>query len=166
MQNHELSSSKAWKFRFVEVVQVFSQAGLSSPVIGSIIVGVVNLVGTGIAVTLMDKLGRRPLLIFSHAGMAICLVSMSVTKYLHGKSCKGQVWVAILLHTQHQVHSLDCVISLALQKFVLLIVDENIVRPAVHMFCILHFIHHAVTCHLLCITRCNISKVALFTMTS
>lgn len=68
----------------LHVVQVFSQAGLKSPVIGSIIVGVVNLVGTGIAVTLMDKLGRRPLLIFSHAGMAVCLVSMSVTKYLHG----------------------------------------------------------------------------------
>ena len=72
-------------------MQVFGQAGLKSPVIGSIIVGAVNTVGTSIAVVLMDKLGRRPLLIFSHAGMAVCLVSMSVTKYLHGETltCAG-----------------------------------------------------------------------------
>ena len=68
------------------LVQVFGQAGLKSPVIGSIIVGAVNTVGTSIAVVLMDKLGRRPLLIFSHAGMAVCLLSMSVTKYLHGEA--------------------------------------------------------------------------------
>ena len=66
-------------------VQVFKQAGVRSPVIGSIIVGAVNAVGTSIAVVLMDKVGRRPLLIGSHAGMAVCLVSMSVTKFLHGE---------------------------------------------------------------------------------
>ena len=66
-------------------MQVFKQAGVRSPVIGSIIVGAVNTVGTSIAVVLMDKVGRRPLLIGSHAGMAVCLVSMSVTSFLHGE---------------------------------------------------------------------------------
>ncbi|DBB09503.1 TPA: hypothetical protein ACH3X3_008063 [Trebouxia sp. C0006] len=61
---------------------VFTRAGLSSPIIGSIIVGCVNVVGTGVAAYLMDKTGRRPLLIASHAGMAISLISISLAKFL------------------------------------------------------------------------------------
>ena len=68
-------------------LQVFTRAGLSSPVLGSIIVGCVNVAGTGVAAYLMDRLGRRPLLILSHAGMAISLISISVAKFL---PCKLQ----------------------------------------------------------------------------
>jgi len=63
-------------------MQVFTRAGLSSPIIGSIIVGCVNVVGTGVAAYIMDKTGRRPLLIASHAGMAISLISISLAKFL------------------------------------------------------------------------------------
>ncbi|KAL3148888.1 hypothetical protein ABBQ32_001758 [Trebouxia sp. C0010 RCD-2024] len=61
---------------------VFARAGLRSPILGSIVVGCVNVAGTGVAAYLMDRLGRRPLLILSHAGMAISLISISVARFL------------------------------------------------------------------------------------
>lgn len=64
------------------VCQVFARAGLRSPILGSIVVGCVNVAGTGVAAYLMDRLGRRPLLILSHAGMAISLISISVARFL------------------------------------------------------------------------------------
>ena len=44
-------------------MQVFTRAGLQSPILGSIIVGCVNVAGTGVAAYLMDRLGRRVLLV-------------------------------------------------------------------------------------------------------
>lgn len=63
-------------------------AGLGSPVLGSIAVGVVNLVGSCGAVPLMDRAGRRLLLAISHAGMAVCLLALSVVTALPGESSR------------------------------------------------------------------------------
>ncbi len=71
----------SWEVRFT-CLQVFTRAGLSSPILGSIIVGCVNVAGTVVAAYLMDRTGRRPLLIISHAGMAISLISISLAKFL------------------------------------------------------------------------------------
>ena len=68
------------------VMQVFAKAGLDSPVLGSIIVGAVNVVGTTVAVFLMDHAGRRQLLLVSHAIMAICLAALSISSWLPCKS--------------------------------------------------------------------------------
>ena len=62
--------------------QVFAKAGLESPVIGSIIVGSVNVAGTLLAAMLMDRAGRRQLLLSSHTFMAICLTALSVSTFL------------------------------------------------------------------------------------
>lgn len=63
-------------------MQVFAKAGLESPVLGSIIVGSVNVAGTLLAATLMDKAGRRQLLLTSHIVMAVCLFALAVSTYL------------------------------------------------------------------------------------
>ncbi|BDA46904.1 Plastidic glucose transporter 4 [Coccomyxa sp. Obi] len=61
---------------------VFAKAGLESPVLGSIIVGSVNVAGTMLAATLMDRAGRRQLLLTSHIVMAVCLFALAVSTYL------------------------------------------------------------------------------------
>ncbi len=66
--------------------QVFRKAGLSSPVLGSIIMGAINLGGTLLAVLLMDRAGRRLLILISHAGMAACLLLISVVAFIPGAS--------------------------------------------------------------------------------
>ncbi|KAK9819874.1 hypothetical protein WJX72_003513 [[Myrmecia] bisecta] len=62
--------------------QVFEDAGLHQPVIGSIIMGGVNVVGTLLAAFLIDHFGRRPLLLFSHAGMGLCLLTISINVFV------------------------------------------------------------------------------------
>eukprot|EP00898_Chlorokybus_atmophyticus_P004831 jgi/Chlat1/5349/Chrsp35S05279 len=57
---------------------VFARAGLYSPIVGSILVGVVNLAGTLIASSLMDKAGRKTLMLASFGGMAACLLALAV----------------------------------------------------------------------------------------
>ncbi|XP_051136026.1 probable plastidic glucose transporter 2 [Andrographis paniculata] len=51
---------------------VFKSAGVPSD-IGNICVGVVNTAGSIVAMILMDKLGRKPLLVWSFLGMAIAM---------------------------------------------------------------------------------------------
>lgn len=64
--------------------QVFRDAGLKSPVAGSVAMGASNVVGTLLAAFLMDRLGRRPLLLFSHSAMAVCLLTMSAAQFSPG----------------------------------------------------------------------------------
>ncbi|KAF6258875.1 hypothetical protein COO60DRAFT_1076306 [Scenedesmus sp. NREL 46B-D3] len=53
--------------------KVFASAGLSSPVVASIITGGVNLAVTLAAAALLDRCGRKPLLLVSYIGMAAAL---------------------------------------------------------------------------------------------
>lgn len=62
--------------------EVLKTAGLGSPIIGSVLVGAVNVGTTLIAAALMDRLGRKPLLVASHAAMAVCLIAMSLAAFL------------------------------------------------------------------------------------
>ena len=64
---------------------MFSQAGLQSPVLGSVLMGLVNVFGSGLATVLMDRAGRRPLLLVSHAGMGACLAGLSAAFVIPGK---------------------------------------------------------------------------------
>jgi sugar porter (SP) family MFS transporter len=54
----------------------------------SVISGVINIVATLIAISLIDKVGRRPLLLVGSAGMSVCLVAMA---YLFGTAPLAEV---------------------------------------------------------------------------
>lgn len=46
--------------------------------------GCVNLAGTLAAVALMDRAGRRLLILLSHAGMACCLILIALVTFIPG----------------------------------------------------------------------------------
>ncbi|QJU56516.1 sugar porter family MFS transporter [Sphingomonas sp. AP4-R1] len=55
--------------------EIFAKAGGSlSPDVQAIIIGVVNAIFTAVGMLLIDRLGRRTLLLIGSAGMAVCLV--------------------------------------------------------------------------------------------
>ncbi len=74
-------------------LQVFKQAGLSSPVLASVALGCGNLGMTLVAAVLMDRAGRRALLTASFAGMGACLALTSAFMWLPGEDCVGAGWV-------------------------------------------------------------------------
>jgi SP family galactose:H+ symporter-like MFS transporter len=60
---------------------IFGYAGFASAsasILASVSVGVVNVLMTGVAVLLMDRVGRRPLLLISLAGMVMGLASLGL----------------------------------------------------------------------------------------
>mmetsp|Transcript_739 Transcript_739/g.2239 ORF Transcript_739/g.2239 Transcript_739/m.2239 type:complete len:477 (-) Transcript_739:334-1764(-) len=65
---------------------VFKQAGLSSPIGGACLVGVVNIAGTILSTAVTDHYGRKPLMIISHAGMAVSLAAITALSWAPGIS--------------------------------------------------------------------------------
>ena len=63
---------------------IFTQVGLgkSSAILGTVGIGVISVVITGIAVLIMDKFNRRSLLIFGSTGMAISLFALTIVTQL------------------------------------------------------------------------------------
>jgi MFS family permease len=51
---------------------------VTSDVLASAGVGLVNVLATVAAGTMLDKLGRKPLLMGSFAGMAVCMLVLAV----------------------------------------------------------------------------------------
>lgn len=66
--------------------QVFKAAGLSNPVVATIIIGLVNMLTTLIAIKYVDKVGRKPILYF---GLTILVVSCAVVGALFKISPPG-----------------------------------------------------------------------------
>jgi MFS family permease len=64
---------------FFYAPMIFEQSGIGTDASFSqaIYVGLINLVFTLIAISLIDKLGRKPLLIFGVSGIAICMFLLS-----------------------------------------------------------------------------------------
>ena len=64
---------------FFYAPMIFEQSGIGTDAsfMQAILVGVTNLVFTVAAMMLIDRLGRRPLLIFGLAGIAICMLTLS-----------------------------------------------------------------------------------------
>mmetsp|Transcript_25050 Transcript_25050/g.34900 ORF Transcript_25050/g.34900 Transcript_25050/m.34900 type:complete len:610 (+) Transcript_25050:254-2083(+) len=58
----------------------FASAHFTDPYLGTVLAGAVNVVATGFAVELMDRAGRKPLLILSSIGMTIssCLLTFAL----------------------------------------------------------------------------------------
>lgn len=62
----------------------FKNVGLQDPLVGTCLVGTINVISTGVALMLMDTAGRRPLLIYSAVGMIVALfvMTLGLLKYL------------------------------------------------------------------------------------
>lgn len=62
---------------------IFEKAGSSmEPAVATILVGVVMVVCSGLTPLIVDRLGRKIILLFSAAGMCICLVLMGLYFYM------------------------------------------------------------------------------------
>lgn len=64
---------------FFYAPMIFEQSGIGTDAsfMQAVLVGVVNLVFTVVAILLIDKLGRRPLLGFGLGGIAICMLTLA-----------------------------------------------------------------------------------------
>ena len=96
MHTYTPGSSPACSSQLPLAAQVFAQAGLASPVVGSIVVGAVNTGGTLLAASLIDRAGRRTLLLTSHIAMAVCLAALAAANLLPGAlfAAHGCCWSA------------------------------------------------------------------------
>lgn len=64
---------------------IFAQAGFSkvSADLQAVIIGATNLFFTLLAMSVIDKFGRKPLLLIGNVGMSICLLAVSAVMYTH-----------------------------------------------------------------------------------
>ena len=64
---------------FFYAPMIFEQSGIGTDAafMQAVLVGLVNLAFTIVAILLIDKLGRRPLLIFGLTGIAVCMLILS-----------------------------------------------------------------------------------------
>jgi sugar porter (SP) family MFS transporter len=70
----------------------------SNAIIGSVLIGVVNVAMTIVAMFLIDRVGRRPLLIVGISGMVLSLAALAlVTHFLNLTGATGYVAVALLM---------------------------------------------------------------------
>ncbi|PNF21446.1 hypothetical protein B7P43_G13563 [Cryptotermes secundus] len=64
-------------------VDIFEEAGSTlSPSLSTVVVGVAQVVATFVSSLLVERIGRRPLLLFSDVTMAVCHVVLAVYFYL------------------------------------------------------------------------------------
>lgn len=68
-----------WLGRFISDAQ---NAGFSEPQVGTVLAGGINLVATAVGVALVDRAGRRALLLIALAGSAVCTFFISMTLIL------------------------------------------------------------------------------------
>lgn len=78
---------------------IFRESGSSiSPEFSAIILGVIQLFGTYVATFLVDRSGRKILLLCSSTGTALCLFVLGIYSYFHsiGVDVKPYSWISIL----------------------------------------------------------------------
>ncbi len=71
-------------------------SGASGSLIGAMIVGVVNVVSTIVAIFLVDKVGRRPLLLFGTSGVFLTLTAAGVI-FMLGAAQHGLILLIVIL---------------------------------------------------------------------
>ena len=75
--------------------QMLIDAGISDANVAEIAIGVVQFVGTGISCLIIDKLGRRVLLIFPTIVMSISMVVLGAARYFEGDFPKSVTLIAL-----------------------------------------------------------------------
>lgn len=78
---------------------IFRESGSTiSPEFSAIIVGVIQLLGTYVATFLVDRLGRKILLICSSTGTALCLLCLAAYSYSNsiGIDVTPYSWISIM----------------------------------------------------------------------
>lgn len=75
---------------------IFAQAGFNkvSSDLQAVLIGLTNLVFTLVAMTLIDKLGRKTLLLIGAAGMSFCLAGVSAVFFTH-HFMSSLVWLLV-----------------------------------------------------------------------
>jgi len=76
---------------------IFKSAGLTNQIIPTIGLGAFNFVTTFISTFLVDRLGRRPLLLTGTGIMAVSCVGLALTYQLLSKTAKGVLAIVLLL---------------------------------------------------------------------
>ncbi|MCC2644820.1 MAG: transporter, sugar porter family protein [Burkholderiales bacterium] len=68
--------------------QIFQTAGFTNPAVGTVIVGLVNVLTTLVAIKFVDKLGRKPIL---YIGLTILVFSCLVIGYIFNLQTNGTI---------------------------------------------------------------------------
>ena len=79
---------------------IFQLAGFtssSSSIFASLSVGVVNVLATTVSVLLLDRVGRRPLLLIGEIGMVLSLICLAAGFALHGSGYIGWITAGSLV---------------------------------------------------------------------
>jgi MFS family permease len=79
---------------------LFSSAGISNPNVATMACGAINVVATAFAIFVIDKAGRKPLLMVGTLGMLITTIALTITlveKDKSGSSALGGVSVGFVL---------------------------------------------------------------------
>ena len=69
---------------------IFASAGFSqlSSSLQTVLIGLMNLAATLLGMSLIDKLGRKTLLLIGSVGMTVCLSGVAAV-FLHSYACRG-----------------------------------------------------------------------------
>ena len=78
-----------------EIFQRVAGSNMDAALVQTIVVGVVNMSFTIVAIWTVDRLGRKPLMVFGYAGMALSLVALGLAAHLQ----RTEVWVLVFMLT-------------------------------------------------------------------
>lgn len=73
---------------------ILKTAGLTNPDLGTGLLGGINVFMTFVSVPLMDKLGRRSLMLLGQGGMILSFIGLAIAQKIHNGSPDGASWTA------------------------------------------------------------------------
>ena len=76
--------------------KIFAAAGFTNPAIGTVVVGLVNVLTTFVAIKFVDKLGRKPIMYF---GLSVLVISCAVVGYIFNMQSQGVQLTSALQYT-------------------------------------------------------------------